>query len=209
MAHMSEKCLIEVNGVRISYELIPALPRKKGLFRSRRMSMRMTVHPERGLIITIPRSRSKHEADAKMQVEAFIQSKAEWVLKNVARQQTHALLRGPKHTKEEIEMYKEKASVRVANRLAHFNSHYHFSYNKITIRNQKTRWGSCSRTRNVSFNYKIALLSDSLVDYIVVHELCHTNQMNHSKRFWDLVAETIPDYALRRKALKQGVIHPG
>ncbi len=169
----------------------------------------MVVHPDNGLIVTIPKSLATYKDETKRQVELFIQSKAGWVLKNVARQQKDIELRGPKHTKEEIEKYKKEASARVALRLAHFNSHYNFSYNKITIRNQKTRWGSCSRTKNLSFNYKIALLPESLVDYIAVHELCHTAQMNHSKKFWSLVAETIPDYAIRRKTLKDGSTNLG
>ena len=88
-------------------------------------------------------------------------------------------------------------------RLAHFNSTYQFTINKVTIKNQATRWGSCSKKGNLNFNYKIALLPRHLSDYIIVHELCHLGQFNHSKEFWNLVAKTIPNYPVIRKEFKK------
>jgi predicted metal-dependent hydrolase len=84
----------------------------------------------------------------------------------------------------------------------YFNIFYNVVWKKVTIRNQKTRWGSCSRSGNISFNYKIALLPERLADYVVVHELCHLKEMNHSKQFWNLVAQTLPDYQSIRKQFK-------
>lgn len=74
---------------------------------------------------------------------------------------------------------------------------------RITIRNQKTRWGSCSSAGNVNFNYQLYYLSDELLDYVVVHELAHRRHMNHSKEFWSEVARYCPDYRARRKQLKE------
>jgi len=97
--------------------------------------------------------------------------------------------------------YKIVALELAKSRLEYFNTFYNFKYNRVVIRNQKTRWGSCSRQGNLNFNYKIALLPERMSDYIIVHELCHTKEFNHSHDFWDLVAEQIPDYKEIRKDL--------
>src|SRR4051812_20805718 len=83
--------------------------------------------------------------------------------------------------------YKTEALYLTKARLEHFNQFYNFKYNKITIRNQVSRWGSCSKGRNLSFNFRIALLPKEIADYVIVHELCHLGEFNHSKAFWDLV----------------------
>jgi|SRR3990167_509760 len=99
--------------------------------------------------------------------------------------------------------YKNRALELVLQKIAQFNLVYGFNINKITIKNQKTRWGSCSKKGNLNFNYKIALLPQRLCDYVILHELCHLGQFNHSKKFWDLVAKTMPDYKNIRKEFKK------
>jgi len=99
--------------------------------------------------------------------------------------------------------HKETARKLVSERIAHFNRVYDFKVGRISIKNTKTRWGSCSRKGNLNFNYKIALLPAKHRDYIVVHELCHLGQLNHSKKFWALVEKTIPDYAIIHRELKK------
>lgn len=76
-------------------------------------------------------------------------------------------------------------------------------YNEVRIKDQKTRWGSCSGLGNLNFNWRLVMAPVHVVEYVVVHELCHLKQMNHSREFWQLVARLIPDYADRRKWLKQ------
>lgn len=87
-------------------------------------------------------------------------------------------------------------------RLAHFNQFYGFTYQRVFIRNQKTRWGACSAKGNLGFNYRIAYLPPQLADYVIVHELCHLGQFNHSPAFWQLVAQMIPDYKTHRRELR-------
>lgn len=87
-------------------------------------------------------------------------------------------------------------------RLEHFNQFYNFTYNKVFIKNQRTRWGSCSSNGNLNFNFKIITLAPELQDYLIVHELCHLKEFNHGKAFWDLVALQIPEYETLRKQLK-------
>jgi predicted metal-dependent hydrolase len=95
--------------------------------------------------------------------------------------------------KEYLEL-KEKARVLVNERLEYWNKHYKFKYDRVSIRNQRSRWGSCSSKGNLNFNFRIVTLPIHLVDYIIVHELCHLRQFNHSQKFWDLVGETLPEY---------------
>ena len=80
---------------------------------------------------------------------------------------------------------------------------YDFKVGRVSIRNQRTRWGSCSKAGNLNFNYRIALLPEALSDYVIVHELCHIGEFNHSGKFWDLVAVALPDYAKIRAELKK------
>ncbi len=100
--------------------------------------------------------------------------------------------------------YKEPARELILRRVEYFNSIYNFSYGRISVRNQRSRWGSCSKRGNLNFNYKIVLIPEKLADYIIVHELCHLKEFNHSKNFWALVAKTFPDY----KKIKQDLRNP-
>ena len=109
-----------------------------------------------------------------------------------------------KGNRKDFLAHKERARALAKDRLAYFNGICNLSYGRISIRNQKTRWGSCSRKGNLNFNYKIVLLPPRHADYIIAHELCHLKELNHSKRFWDLVAELIPDHRAIRAELRKG-----
>jgi len=114
----------------------------------------------------------------------------------------HPLIFVHRKNARQYRLLKDQAHMLVLQRIDQLNAHYGFQIGRISIRNQKTRWGSCSKTGNISFNYKIALLSPDLCDYVIVHELCHLKEFNHKKEFWDLVGQTIPDYKQRRAYLK-------
>jgi len=101
---------------------------------------------------------------------------------------------------------REQARCLVENRISYFNRFYNFEINRIAIKNTKTRWGSCSSKRNLNFNYKIIYLKSALADYLLVHELCHLGELNHSKKFWALVSKTIPDYIRVNKELKKAPV---
>lgn len=135
-------------------------------------------------------------------VERFIREKASWLLSKIEffkQYQGFPII----SSKKDYHKYKDCAYNLVLEKIEQFNKIYQVSYNKINIKNQKTRWGSCSRKGNLNFNYKIALLSNELVDYIVVHELCHLKEFNHSKRFWALVEKTIPNYLELKNNLRK------
>lgn len=110
----------------------------------------------------------------------------------------------PSYAKKAIQdFYRKKAEETVHDRLQYFNEHYGFRYNRVTLRNQKSRWGSCTGKLNLNFNWRLIMAPIEIIDYVIVHELCHLNQMNHSRNFWNLVAETIPKYKVYRKWLRE------
>lgn len=104
---------------------------------------------------------------------------------------------------KEYHLKKEAARALVVELLEKVNKTYGFEYGRVAIRNQKTRWGSCSSQGNLNFNYRVVDLPLRLAEYIVVHELCHLKEMNHGKSFWDLVAIAMPDYKEARRELKE------
>ena len=106
-------------------------------------------------------------------------------------------------TKKDYLINKEIARKIITIKINYLNSFYRFDVGKIAIRNQKTRWGSCSRRGNLNFNYRLIYLPPSLLDYVIVHELCHLKEFNHSPQFWKLVALTISDYKIVRKELRK------
>ncbi len=97
---------------------------------------------------------------------------------------------------------KDKALALVENRVKFYNKIYGFSHNKIFIKNQKTRWGSCSCKQNLNLNYKIVFLPEKHQDYIIVHEMCHLKEFNHSRKFWALVEKALPNYLDIKKELR-------
>jgi len=90
--------------------------------------------------------------------------------------------------------HKEAARQLCRVRLDHYNEHYKLQFNRLSIKNTRSRWGSCSSKKNLNFNYRIVFLAPELQDYLIVHELCHLAQMNHGPNFWALVAEQVPNY---------------
>ena len=98
---------------------------------------------------------------------------------------------------------KEEARKLVESKVEHFNRFYKFKINRIAIRNQKTRWGSCSSKGNLNFNYKIIYLEPKLADYLIVHEMCHLAEFNHSRNFWGLVSKAIPDFSEANSKLRR------
>lgn len=133
--------------------------------------------------------------------EKFVQQNSQWVLNKMKAMKkiggSSLLLR---HNAKEYLRLKEHARDFVTKRLEKYSEFYGFEYKKVAIRNQKTRWGSCSSKGNLNFNYKVMFLPQRHANYIIVHELCHLEEFNHSKRFWNLVSQIIPEH---KKIIKQ------
>lgn len=88
----------------------------------------------------------------------------------------------------------EEAEKYIPSRVNRLASLYDFNFEKVKVKRLKSRWGSCSSKKNLSFNYKLMQFNYKIIDYVIVHELCHLKEMNHSEKFWSLVEEIIPDY---------------
>ncbi len=159
--------------------------------------MRLAVYRGGDFVVTVP----------KFIDESFIKKvllkKARWIIKKIEYFKKLNPIESPKISRFHYEEHHKKAFSFAKERVMHWNKFYGFDYQKISIKNQKTRWGSCSKKGNLSFNYKIVFLTPALADYIIVHELCHLKAFNHSQNFWSLVMQTTPQYKEIRRELKQ------
>jgi predicted metal-dependent hydrolase len=109
----------------------------------------------------------------------------------------------PRGNSRGLAKHREDARRIVHEKIAKWNQHYNLPIRKVFIKNQRTRWGSCSSKGNLNFSYRIVYLPEALQDYLIVHELCHLKEFNHGKGFWDLVSETIPNCRHLRLELKK------
>lgn len=167
--------------------------------RSSRKSLALEVKPGGQVVARVPVSATD------IMVKEFLEKHWKWILEKRRlmleraenRETTHAT---PPHqlTSEEI----EKIKAMFGRKVAYFSEKMGVTYGQITIRNQKTRWGSCSSKGNLNFNYQLYYLPEELLDYVVIHELAHRRHMNHSPEFWKEVERYCPDYPERRKKLK-------
>lgn len=98
--------------------------------------------------------------------------------------------------------YRKQAATVFAERLARWNTQYHFTWASVSVKSQKTRWGSCSRRGNLNFNWRLMLAPLPVLDYVVIHELCHLKEHNHGAGFWALVERACPDYREQRAWLR-------
>ena len=113
----------------------------------------------------------------------------------------------PQTAKDEIKIIfdawlKHLAKKYITARTRQFSIRYGYNVGKVIIRGQKTRWGSCSARRNLSFNYKLMKYREEIIDYVIIHEMCHLKEMNHSKNFWALVENLCPNFKSLKKELK-------
>ncbi|MDO8582032.1 MAG: M48 family metallopeptidase [bacterium] len=135
-------------------------------------------------------------------VEKFVREKFSWIEAKIREQASRPKKLLAHYSVKDFRENKERARAIVLARLAHFNQFYNYTIGSVLIRNQKSRWGSCSAKGNLNFNYKIVFLPEPLADYLIVHELCHLAEMNHSKRFWALVSQKIPEHKTLRRQMK-------
>lgn len=159
--------------------------------------IRMTVSCDGRVAVSMPSFAPASLADR------FLREKVEWLLGKLDRLPSEPPLALPRGGNREYERYRDRALAFVTERAFHWNRFYGFEYGRISVRNQKTRWGSCSKQGNLSFNWRLLFLPPEMADYVVVHELCHLSRFDHSEAFWDLVARTIPDHREIRTKMRR------
>lgn len=167
------------------------------VIQSQRKSISLEIRPE-GLLVRAPSKMTKRE------IQAFILEKRQWIEKHMERmlERQQVLSQAKPYTVEEIEALADKALKVIPQKVRHYAAIMGVDYGRITIRNQKTRWGSCSSKGNLNFNCMLMLFPDEVIDSVVVHELCHRKHMNHSPQFYTEIEKVFPEYKRCRKWLK-------
>ena len=165
------------------------------LSRSARRTIAIQIKSGR-VIVRAPLRMSKAE------IERFVVSKADWISKHLEAVRQRQCTPVQPFTAAEIQQLADAALQDIPQKVRKYAAIIGVTVGRITIRNQKTRWGSCSSKGNLNFNCLLMLCPEEVRDYVVVHELCHRKELNHSPRFWNEVARVMPDYAVRRKWLK-------
>lgn len=174
---------------------------KVTVIRSNRKTVAIQVNSDLSVTVRAPRSVSEKD------IEEILKKKEAWISKHIEKiKETKERFEAEpteKLTREKVIALAEEALKVIPERVEYFAKVIGVTYGKITVRNQKTRWGSCSSKGNLNFNCLLMLAPPEVLDYVVVHELCHRKQMNHSKAFWLEVEKVLPDYKEARKWLKE------
>lgn len=167
--------------------------------RSKRKSATIKITADMQIVVFVPLYVSDNE------IEKMVISKSKWIDEHMLKVQSTIDERSKleKITFEQVKELADQAVEYIPKRVKYYAEKENFVYNKITIKNLVSRWGSCSTKGNLNFNCLLVLTPDYVIDYIVVHELCHLREMNHSEKFWAEVEKIMPDYQRAELWLKQ------
>jgi predicted metal-dependent hydrolase len=170
------------------------------IIKSNRKTLAIEIKKDLRIIVRAPMFVSNTE------IQMIVKEKSAWIKKHIEKiklqneQEKQNPI--PKFTEQEIHNFVDKAMKIIPKRVEYYAKIMDVSYGRITIRNQKTRWGSCSAKGHLNFNCLLIMCPTEVLDYVVVHELCHLKEMNHSKNFWRLVKRFCPEYEQYKKWLK-------
>ena len=167
--------------------------------RSKRKSAAIKITADMQIVVFVPLYVSDNE------IEKMVILKSKWIDEHMLKVQSRIDERSKleKITFEQVKELADQAVEYIPKRVKYYAEKENFVYNKITIKNLVSRWGSCSTKGNLNFNCLLMLTPDYEIDYIVVHELCHLREMNHSEKFWAEVEKIMPDYQRAEIWLKQ------
>jgi len=179
----------------------PSLSIPVKLVKSKRKTWSISIEPDMTLLMKAPLSVSYAYA------REILASKEAWIVKKYrelekARKDMPVSDLTPLQRKALEKRYRQAAREYIPSRVAYYERIIGVTHDSIRIRDQKTRWGSCSAKGNLNFNWRLMLAPPRVLDYVVVHELCHRKEMNHSKAFWNAVETVLPDYKQLKKWLK-------
>ena len=167
------------------------------IIKSKRKTVSIEVRPDGKLTVRAPERMSYRE------IEAFVNSKSEWIERALERNKSMQGEVLTPYTQEEIEKFTSLAKAIIPQRVAYYANMLGVTYNKVSVKHPKTRWGSCSSKGNLNFSCLLTQMPLEILDSVVVHELCHRKQMNHSKQFYAEILRIMPDYFAREKWLKE------
>lgn len=167
------------------------------LIRCRRKSIGLIVTRAAKLVVRAPHWVSIHE------INRLVAQKSSWIIKKQESAQKRQELPQITLTKAQKMAYKAQALDRLTQRVQYYAGLANLTYKTIRVGNARTRWGSCSSKGGLVFNWRLILMPERILDYLVVHELMHLKQQNHSKRFWQEVEAVIPDYKQDERWLKE------
>lgn len=172
------------------------------VIRSKRKTLAIEIRPDMRVVVRAPEKIPQNE------IMKFVEEKQNWIKKHLVQmyfkaEENKKQKKEPALTNADIEKLCQKALSVIPDKVKYYAEIMGVTYGRITIRNQKTRWGSCSSKGNLNFNCLLMLMPDKVLDYVVVHELCHLKQLNHSKKFWKEVERYMPDYPNYKKWLNE------
>ncbi len=170
---------------------------KIDIIRSKRKTLAVEIKRDLSVLVRAPLFVSEKE------IRRFLAEKSAWIEKHINKMKAKQETTGAKLTQEELCALVTRAKDLIPKRVSYYADLIGTSYGRITIRKQVSRWGSCSGKGNLNFNCLLVLCPAEVLDYVVIHELCHRREMNHSQNFWRLVAQFCPDYKEHKKWLKE------
>lgn len=165
---------------------------------TKRKSLAIIINNNAEVCVRAPKSRFFNIDE----ICKFVESKKDWIAESVSKVQKNMKERRPELSLIEKKKKREDARNIIVNKVEYFAKKYNFKYSKIRLSSAKTRWGSCSIKGTISINWNLIFAPEEILDYVIIHELCHTKQHNHSDKFWNEVSKIIPDYKNKRMWLK-------
>lgn len=167
------------------------------IYRSHRKTISICIERDLRLVVRVPLQMTEEE------IQRFLADQEMWIQRHLEQARLRQRELEPALTPQELEKLVQQAKQVLPERVAYFAPLVGVTYGRITIRHPVSRWGSCSAKGNLNFNCLLMLCPPEVADYVVVHELCHRLEMNHSARFWSEVARVLPDYAHHRRWLRE------